>query len=164
MRALFATLLMGVAIAAPLSAQRCKGTDPPSPTAFFPESVANLGREFYDMRSGSVTNAYKPTDAAYEGPWAVVLIEPHSDPFLGGDADELARHYERTDTPSHLVADWPVALAQCSVGDEFTTLKGEYRVSVVIKESTDLDASAALADAFFRKILPLIPPGCGTLP
>ena len=167
MRTLFLTLLLVAVVAAPLQAQVCREGPPPTLSTLFPEQVADLDREFYDMRDGCLTNVYKmrnyiPAAGADSPMWAVVMIEPNTDPFLGGTLDGMKAHYERSEMDVYPVADWIVSGAETSVGYEFVTLKGDIRVTVMIKEAANQAGAWTLAEQFFAEVLPKILIPCET--
>lgn len=160
MRPRFLPILLLLALGAiSLQAQTCKKTDPPPLNLLFPEEVDGLEGRLHQTLGGCYTYLYQPEAMDDTTPWAVVMIEPHSDPFLGEDADALAAHYEERGVNVHRVEEWPVALTDSKVGIEWITLRDSLRVSVVVKNTDDEAAARALADRFFRRILPGLP--CG---
>ncbi|MFQ5537745.1 MAG: hypothetical protein ACE5GJ_09860, partial [Gemmatimonadota bacterium] len=142
----------------PVAAQECRGRSAPDIRALFPDSVNGLGRQFYNRLGDCYTNLYKPSEGSGSTPWAVVSIEPNSDKFLGDTADGLAQHYTRAGTDFIRVDGWPVAFSVVEdLGDEFVTLKGPVRITVLIKEGDAGERSRTLATAFLRAILPSVP-------
>jgi hypothetical protein len=167
MRTLFLVLLLVFVAAAPLGAQVCREGPPPTLSTLFPDLVDDLTREFYDSRDGCLTNLYKqqnyiPADGAPEPLWAVVMIEPHNDPFLGSDSDAMKDHYERTEMDVYEVDGWPITGTETAVGYEFVTLKGDIRVAVIAKQAPDQATGWILAQKFFEEILPKIIIPCET--
>jgi len=160
MRSLILTILLLAVVAVPLQAQTspCGDVDAPPLSMLFPDEIAGMDRELYDTRDGCFTYLYKPT--AFKpvdndgGPWTVVMIEPHDDPFLGDTRDGLVRHYETAGMPFHEVGDWPITRSETLAGEEFVTLKDDLRITVVVKDGTDAMSSKALADQFFGILLP----------
>jgi len=167
MRTAFLTFLLIVAAAAPLQAQICRKGPSPELGTLFPNEVAGSTRAFYDSRDGCLTNLYRPASyRAGEGTtaaqWAVVSIEPHDDPFLGESAEAMKAHYERSGMALYETSGWPVTFAEISAGHEFVTLKGDLRISVVIKDATGQASSWALAKKFFDDVLPKVLVPCQT--
>ncbi|MDA0311686.1 MAG: hypothetical protein O2992_06165 [Gemmatimonadetes bacterium] len=161
MRTTFLTLLLIVAVAAPIQAQMCQTGPSPELSTLFPNEVAGLTREFYDSRDGCLTNLYRPASyRAAEGTtpaeWAVVSIEPHNDPFLGESAEAMKAHYERSGMVLHETSGWPVSFEEISAGHEFVALKGDLRIAVVIKGAANQASSWFLAKKFFDDVLPKV--------
>lgn len=166
MRAMFLTLLLVVVSATPLEAQVCREGPLPPLADLFPDEVTELVREFYDARDGCLTNLYRPANYrdpdAVTGPWAVVMIEPHTDPFLGISAEQMTTHYERSGAVIHEVDEWPITYNETGVGHEYVTLKGELRIAIMIKDAESAASSWALAEKFFSAILPKVLIRCQT--
>jgi hypothetical protein len=167
MRTLFLILLLVSVVAAPLQAQVCRAGPPPTLSTLFPNQIADLDREFYDMRDGCLTNIYKPRNYipasdAEDPMWAVVMIEPQDDPFLGASAEAMKDHYGRTEMDIYEADGWPITGVKTSVGHEFVTLKGDLRVTIMVKQAKDLASAWGLAETFFAEILPKVLIRCET--
>jgi len=111
---LFLTLLLVAVVTVRLQAQVCCEEPPPTLSTPSPDQVADLDREFYDMRDGCLTNvckqrSYIPAPDAEDPMWEVVLIEPYYDPVLGGPAENMKAHYELTEMILYSVAAWPIS-------------------------------------------------------
>lgn len=162
-RTLLAVLLLLVAGPA-VEAQTCReGPVPPVPS-LFPNEVDGMPRELYNVANGCHTYLYRQakTRAGDGVPWAAVMLEEHTDPFLGDDAARLATHYERAGLEVHRVDGWPVAYRGTSeLGAEFVTVKDRLRVTVLVKEGIDLESSRVLADGILAGILDRILMPCG---
>jgi hypothetical protein len=167
MPTLFLTLLLVAVVAARLQAQICREEPPPTLSTLFPDQVADLDRESYDMRDGCLTNvcrqrSYIPVPDAEDPMWEVVLIEPHHDPILGGSTENMRAHYELAEMTLYSVAAWPISGRETGVGFEFVTLKGDLQVAVVVKQANDQAAAWLLAEDFFNVILPNVSIPCET--
>lgn len=157
MRARILSSLLLFLLAAPLQAQVCNPEVAPDIPMLFPDSVEGLKPQFYRAMSGCVTHMYQGGT-----PWAVVSIEPNTDIFLGQTAEGLVDHYQRNGTRYVLHEGWPVAMVdQDELGEEFITLRGPVRITVLVKEG-DGEESLELAHAFFREIFQRVPCELGT--
>ena len=157
-RVLSSLLLLLVFLALPGAAQVCAPDQGPEISTLFPDEVDGMERQFYRSMAGAVTNMYPGST-----PWAVVSMEPNQDVFLGGTADGLIRHYDRAGTDYIRFEGWPVArIQQGDLGEEYVTLRGAVRLTVLVKEAATPAESEATARTFLAAIFPRIPCEPGT--
>lgn len=157
MRVSFLALLLLLFGATALEAQTCRSGPLPPLQSLFPDEVDGMARQLYGVTGGCYTNIYRPakSEPGSGVPWAVVMIEEHNDPFLGDDPVRLTDHYKRAGLETHDVGGWPVAYEGTSdLGDRFVTLKDRLRVTVLVKEGTDLASSRTLTTQVLARILP----------
>lgn len=158
MRARVPCILLLALLAAPVGAQVCSPEAAPEISTLFPETVQGLEPEFYRAMSGCVTHMYQGGT-----PWAVVSIEPNQDAFLGETAAGLVQHYERNAADYLLFQEWPVVrIDQGPLGEEFVTLRGPVRITVLVKDGDGGAGSEALARAFFQAVFERLPCDLGT--
>jgi hypothetical protein len=104
---------------------------------------------------------YRPTDPGRREsePWAVLSIEPNAKPATGASAHEASSTLLHGGSQIITVSGWPVGFAVRPKGDEYVALKGSLKITVLVKNGDQGEASQALALPFFQAILPTIP--CG---
>jgi hypothetical protein len=150
-----------LALAAPAPSQTCKKAPTPFLPALFPKSVEGYPLEFASVPGGGCMGMYRPADAEQRAssPWVVLSIEVEPNEKLGASAEELRAHYDEMGTRYIVVDEWPVAVSELSVGDEFVATKGSLRISVLVKNGDHGTASQQLATPFLHLMLAKVP--CG---
>jgi len=159
MRATFFAFVLLLLTASTVEAQSCRAGPIPPIMSLFPEQIDGMPRQLYNVAGGCTTNLYRPerTQAGDGTLWAVVMIEGHGDPFLGDDANALEHNWQEAGIAVHDVAGWPVSYqGHSDLGHKFVTLKDRLRITVLVKEASDVASSAVLADTIFAAILPNI--------
>jgi len=161
MRPRFLPLALLACAATPIQAQTCPKVPVPSLSELFPDTVQGMERQFYNRMDQCYTNIYRPSvEAVKSGAlWAVISIEPSSEPSLGQSAADLVAHYAQAERETITVAGWPIAVQAGQAGHEFTALRGSVRVNVVVKGGDGGKHTRNLAVAFLERILPRVP--CG---
>lgn len=161
MRPCLPSLMFVALFSAPLGAQTCKPTPLPFLPDLFPESVKGLPKEFSLSPGSGCMALYRPGDPGLweSRPWAVVSIEPNAKPDSGASAEAAKSVLLAGGSQVVTVGDWPVGFASRPKGDEFVAIKGSVKITVLIKNGDQGDASRALALPFFQAILPEVP--CG---
>jgi hypothetical protein len=161
MRSFLLCSAVAALVATPVGCQTCKRGPAPFLPDLFPRSVAGLNIEFSGAPGGGCMGMYRPEDpAARESqPWALVSIDVETDESLGVSADRLRAHYAESDTHVIDVDGWPVAVTAGTIGDEFTTVKGSLRISVIVRNGDHGQKSRDFAMPFLRQILAKVP--CG---
>lgn len=153
MRARILSILLLLLLAVPAQAQLCSREATPDIPTLFPETVDGLERQFYRTMNACVTHMYQGG-----APWAVVSIEPNTDTFLGETAEGLEDHYRRVGARYLTVDGWPVTrVDQGDLGEEFITLRGAVRITVLVKQGDGGEKSEALARTFLREIFDRVP-------
>lgn len=148
-----------LALAAPAGAQVCRQAPPPFLPSLFPETLQGLNREFSSAPGEGCMGMFRPAESGAGKMWAVVSVDPNTALPLGETAEALQSNYEGGGKAVILIDGWPAAVAYVTMGDEFTTLRGSLKVTVLVKNGDHGTASQEMATAFLRAILPLVP--CG---
>jgi len=155
-----AFLLLAV-LAVPAQSQTCRKVPPPFLPGLFPESAMGMELQFATDPTGGCTGMYRPASAAARASrtWAVVAIEANADEDIGATAEGVKAKFPAPTYTLFTMGEWPVAMRQAPLGDEFVAVKGSVRVVVLVKNGDQGEASRALAAALMEQILPAIP--CG---
>jgi len=160
MRSGLLSFVCALLLSAPAGAQVCKQTPPPSLPSLFPESLEGLARAFTLAPGGGCMAFYKKAGAEATAMWAALSVDANPSLPLGESAETLASSYRSGGKKVVLVDEWPVAVNYLPKGDEFITLRGSVRITVLVKNGDQGAGSEALAAAFLRAVFPGVP--CGT--